>query len=105
ATTITSVFISTAIGLIFYWAGWRFGHRLAEMAGKPGSAWASIWNPKQIARAERWMDSWGMIAVFIGRATEHFTIPVTLVAGASEMRFRRFLIAHIAGATVFAAGF
>ncbi len=104
-TTIASVLVSTIIGLIFYWAGWRFGHRLAEMASKPGSPWASIWNPKQIARAEHWMDRWGIIVVFLGRATEHFTLPITLVAGASEMRFRRFLAAHVAGAIAFAAGF
>lgn len=105
ATAITSVLMSTFIGLIFYWAGWRFGHRLAEMSKKPGSPWATIWNPKQIARVERWMDSWGIIVVFLGRATEHFTLPVTLVAGASEMRFRRFIIAHVAGAAAFAVGF
>ncbi len=105
ATAFTSVVLSTVVGLIFYWAGWRFGHRLAELAKKPGSPWASIWNPKQIARAERWMDRWGIIVVFLGRATEHFTLPITLVAGASEMRLRRFLAAHIAGAVAFAVGF
>jgi len=105
ATTITSVVMSTMIGLIYYWAGWRFGHRLAEMSAKPGSPWASIWNPKQIARVERWMDSWGIIVVFLGRATEHFTVPITLVAGASEMRFRRFIVAHVAGAIAFAVAF
>jgi membrane protein DedA with SNARE-associated domain len=104
-TAFASVLMSTVVGLIFYWAGWRFGHRLAELAKKPGSPWASIWNPKQIARAERWMDRWGIIVVFLGRATEHFTLPITLVAGASEMRLRRFLAAHIAGAIAFAVGF
>jgi membrane protein DedA with SNARE-associated domain len=51
------------------------------------------------------MDSWGIIAVFVGRATEHFTIPITLVAGASEMRFRRFISAHVAGAIAYAVAF
>jgi membrane protein DedA with SNARE-associated domain len=105
ATMASSVLLSTVIGLIYYWAGWRFGHRLAEMSGRPGSPWATIWNPKQIARAERWMDRWGIAVVFIGRVTEHFTLPITLVAGASEMRFRRFLAAHVAGAIGFAGMF
>ncbi len=102
ATMLASMFLSTVVGLIMYWAGWRFGHVLAEKAKQPGSPWAGVWNPKQIQRAERWMDSYGMLGVFIARATEFFTLPVNLVAGASEMRIRRFLVAHTAGAAAFA---
>jgi membrane protein DedA with SNARE-associated domain len=102
ATMLASMFLSTLVGLIMYWAGWRFGHLLAEKAKEPGSPWAGVWNPKQIARAERWMDSWGMIAVFFARATEFFTLPVNLVAGGSEMRLRRFIVAHTLGAAAFA---
>jgi membrane protein DedA with SNARE-associated domain len=105
ATVFTSVLMSTISGVIFYWAGGRFGHKLAEMSKRPGSPWASVWNPKQIARAERWMDRWGIIIVFLARATEQFTLPITLVAGASEMRFRRFILAHTAGAIAFAGLF
>lgn len=105
ATMITSVFMSTIAGMLLYWAGWRFGHKLAELAQRPGSPWASVWNPKQIARAERWMDSWGVLIVFVARIVEYFTLPVVLVAGASEMRFRRFLIAHTLGAITFAGAF
>lgn len=103
AVALSSILFSTIVGLIMYWAGWRFGHRLAESAKQPGSPWAGIWNPKQIARAERWMEGRGMFAVFIARATEFFTLPMNLVAGASEMPIRRFLIAHTAGAAAFAA--
>jgi membrane protein DedA with SNARE-associated domain len=104
-TGITSVFMSTIAGLILYWEGWRFGHKLAELAQRPGSPWAGVWNPKQIARAERWMDSWGLPVVFLGRVIEYFTLPVMLVAGASEMRLRRFLFAHTLGAMGFAGLF
>jgi membrane protein DedA with SNARE-associated domain len=100
-----SVFLSTVASLILYWAGWRFGHKLAELAKQPGSPWAGVWNPKQIARAERWMGSWGVIAVFVGKLVEAFTLPVMLVAGASEMRLRRFLGAHTLGAVTFAGTF
>lgn len=105
ATIATSVFMSTVTALVFYWAGWRFGHRLAELAQKPGSPWAGVWNPKQIARAERWMDSWGVLVVFFGRVIEWFTLPVMLVAGASAMRLRRFLVAHTLGAICYASLF
>lgn len=105
ATGLASVFMSTVAGLILYWAGWRFGHRLAELAQKPGSPWAGVWNPKQIARAERWMDSWGILIVFLARIVEYFTVPVMLVAGASSMRLRRFLVAHTFGAAAFAGLF
>jgi membrane protein DedA with SNARE-associated domain len=105
ATVLASVFMSTVAGAILYWAGWRFGHKLAEMAQRPGSPWAGVWNPKQIARAERWMDRWGMPVVFVARIVEYFTLPVALVAGASEMRFRRFMIANTAGSFAFAGIF
>jgi membrane protein DedA with SNARE-associated domain len=104
-TMLASVFMSTIVGLVLYWAGWRFGHRLAEMAQRPGSPWAGIWNPKQIARAERWMDRWGMPVVFVARVVEFFTLPVTLVAGASDMRLRRFLVANTLGSFAFAGTF
>jgi membrane protein DedA with SNARE-associated domain len=102
ATGLASVFMSTVVALVLYWAGWRFGHRLAHMAQRPGSPWAGVWNPKQIARAERWMDRWGMFAIVLARATEIFILPITLVAGASEMRFRRFIVANTVGAVGFA---
>ncbi len=105
ATMLTSVFMSTVAGLVLYWAGWRFGHRLAELSQKPGSPWAGVWNPKQIARAERGMDRWGVYVVFFGRVIEYFTLPVLLVAGASEMRFRRFLVANTLGGIAFAGAF
>ena len=102
ASVATSVFLSTLVALILYWAGWRFGHRLAQMSQRPGSPWAGVWNPKQIERAERFMDKWGVGAVIVARITELFILPLTLVAGASEMRFRRFIIANTVGAVGFA---
>ncbi|MGH2760625.1 MAG: DedA family protein [Actinomycetota bacterium] len=105
ATLVASVFMSTVSGLILYWAGWRFGHRLAELAQEPGSPWATVWHPKRVARAEHWMDRWGVFVVWFGRVVEYFTLPVMLVAGASSMRFRRFLVAHTLGALTFAGLF
>ncbi len=104
-TGLASVFMSTISGLILYWAGWRFGHRLSELAQQPGSPWATVWHPKRVERAERWMDRWGVLVVWFGRVVEYFTLPVMLVAGASSMRLRRFLVAHTLGAITFAGLF
>jgi membrane protein DedA with SNARE-associated domain len=102
ATGLTSVLMSTVIGLVLFWAGWRFGARLAQLSQRPGSPWAGVWNPKQIERAERWMDRWGIAVIVVARVTEIFYLPVALVAGASEMRFRRFILANTIGAVGFA---
>ena len=105
ATAAASVVMSTIAGLVLYWAGWRFGHKLAELSKRPGSMWAGVWNPKQIARAERWLEGWGTIVVFLGKVIEYFTLPVVLVAGATSMRLRRFLVAHTLGSIAFAGLF
>jgi membrane protein DedA with SNARE-associated domain len=99
---IASVAFSTVVGSIMFWAGWRFGHRLAEAAKQPGAPAGALWNPKQIERAERWMETKGLFVVAFARATEFFTLPVNLVAGASEMPYIRFLVAHTVGACGFA---
>lgn len=103
AAGAASVLLSLVAGLVLYWAGHRFGDKLAEMAARPGSPWAGVWNPKQIARAERWIDGWGLPVVFFGKVIEYFTVPVVLVAGATRMAIRRFLVAYTLGSIAFAA--
>jgi membrane protein DedA with SNARE-associated domain len=103
AAGAASVLLSMVAGLVLYWAGHRFGDKLAEMAARPGSPWAGVWNPKQIARAERWIDGWGLPVVFFGKVIEYFTVPVVLVAGATRMAIRRFLVAYTLGSIAFAA--
>lgn len=104
AATVTSVLQSLVAGLVLYWAGHRFGDKLAELAARPGSPWAGVWNPKQIARAERWLEGWGLAVVFLGKVVEFFTVPIVLVAGATSMRMRRYLLAYVPGSIVFAVG-
>ncbi len=103
AVGAASVFLATVAALILYWAGWRFGPLLAEKAAREGSMWASVWNPKQVARAHRWVERYGFFAVALGRVIEFFTVPVILVAGASRMTFAKFLAAHTVGAVGFVA--
>jgi membrane protein DedA with SNARE-associated domain len=102
AAGAASVFLSLVAGLVLYWAGHRFGDKLAELAARPGSPWAGVWNPKQISRAERWIDGWGLPVVFFGKVVEYFTVPVVLVAGATRMSMRRFLFAYTLGSIAFA---
>ena len=91
-------------GLVLYWAGYRFGPELAVRAQQEGSMWASIWNPKQVARAHTWIERYGFFAVVFGRLIEWFTTPMILVAGATRMSFRKFFPAYTIGALGFAIG-
>lgn len=101
AVGVASLLLSTISGLVLYWAGYRFGPLLAEKAAVQGSMWATVWNPRQVARAHRWIEKYGIVAVVLGRSFEFFTTPVMLVAGASRMSFRKFLGAHTVGALIF----
>ncbi|HVE91367.1 MAG TPA: DedA family protein [Actinomycetota bacterium] len=103
-TAGASVLLSTVAGLILYWAGYRFGPQLAVKAEKEGSTWASIWNPKKVERAHRWLEKYGFLTVVVGRLVEWLTLPVVLVAGSSRMSFKKFLAAHTLGAVGFALG-
>jgi membrane protein DedA with SNARE-associated domain len=94
----TSVTWSMVTGLVLYWAGWRFGPELAKRAESGHAAWSSIWNPKQVARAHRWLERWGVIAVVLGRIIEFLSTPVALVAGSSRMSLRKYIPAWLVGA-------
>ncbi|HVL81443.1 MAG TPA: VTT domain-containing protein [Actinomycetota bacterium] len=105
ASGIASVAMSLVSGLVLYWAGYRFGPELAVRAEKEGSMWASLWNPKQVARAHAWIERYGFGAVVIGRMVEWLVTPVVLVAGSTRMSIRKFLPAYLIGSVGFAATF
>lgn len=105
AAGAASMFLSLVAGLILYWMGYRFGPVLAQKAEGEGSMWAAVWNPKQVAKAHRWLEKYGFFAVVIGRVVEWFTVPVILVAGSSRMSFRKFLPAYMIGSALFAGIF
>ncbi len=102
AVVASSLFLSLVAGLVLYWAGWRFGPELAKRAASGNAAWASVWNPKQVRRAHRWVERWGVFAVFFARGAQILVTPVVLVAGSSRMTLRKYLSAYFAGAVVFA---
>jgi membrane protein DedA with SNARE-associated domain len=88
-------------GLVMYWAGERFGVRVAERLA--GTRWAWAWNRRQIERAHRWLERRGVTAVFLSRAAGALTGPVAIVAGASNMSRRAFFAALAAGSALWAS--
>lgn len=104
-TGLASILMSWLAGLFLYWAGYRFGPELAVRAEQEGSMWASIWNPKQVARAHAWIERYGFVAVILGRLVEWLTTPTMLVAGSTRMSFRKFFPAYTIGSALFAATF
>lgn len=99
-----SMLISTVAGLLLFWAGWRFGPQLAKKAEEEGSAWAAIWNPKQVAKAHDVLERRGVFAVVVSRLTSFLLTPVCVVAGSSRMSPSKFIAAHTAGALTWTAG-
>jgi membrane protein DedA with SNARE-associated domain len=90
-----SVAMSMAGGLVMWWAGSRFGLRVAETAARTRWAWA--WSPARLEQAHGWLERWGILAVFASRAAALLTGPVSLVAGASRMTAGAFGAAYAAG--------
>jgi membrane protein DedA with SNARE-associated domain len=103
ATGAASIAQALVAGIVLYWAGRRFGVHLAEMAERSGSVWKSLWNPRQVLRAHRWLDRWGMLAVVVARGfIEWIIVPVVLVAGSSRMHRAKFFSSYLAGSAIFA---
>jgi len=103
ATAAASVLQAMVAGLVLYWAGWRFGVRLAEISERSGSVWKSVWNPQQVQRAHKWLDRWGVLTVIVARGLiEWMLVPVLLVAGSSRMHRAKFVSSYFAGSVVFA---
>lgn len=104
ATAVASLLMSTAHGLVLYWAGRRFGSELARRAEGGRGLWSGVWNPRRVEQAHRWLERYGPVAIAGARATEVPNAPVMLVAGSARMSFWKFIASHTAGAAVFAAG-
>jgi membrane protein DedA with SNARE-associated domain len=103
ATGAASVAQALVAGLVLYWAGRRFGVRLAEMAEQSKSIWKSVWNPQQVLRAHRWLEKWGVLTVIVARGfIEWMIVPVVLVAGSSRMHKAKFVSSYLAGSALFA---
>ncbi len=98
AVVVTGV-VANLLGACAGWAiGYYGGHPLLERHGR----WLHA-TPERIARAERWFDRFGDVAVPLGFACPVIRSFVALPAGILEMPLRRLLPLAAVGCVVFCA--
>ena len=91
--------VANVLGAAVGWAiGFYGGHPLLERHGR----WLHA-TPQRVARAERWFDHFGAVAVPLGFATPFVRSFVALPAGVFEWPLRRMLPLATLGCTVFCA--
>lgn len=95
------VWIAAALGAAFgdwlsYWIGLKLEYRVQHI-------WPLSRHPGLIPRGERFMKSWGVAGIFIGRFFGPLRAVVPLIAGIFEMPFWRFQAANFSSAFVWAA--
>ncbi len=81
---------------VSYWIGQLLGTRVYHM-------WPLSRHPEMIPRAERFVEKWGAVAIFVGRFSGPLRATVPLVAGIFHMPFWRFQAANVSSALVWAA--
>ena len=95
------VWIAASLGAAFgdwlsYWIGLKLEYRVQHI-------WPLSRHPDLIPRGERFMKSWGIAGIFIGRFFGPLRASVPLIAGIFEMPFWRFQIANFLSAFIWAA--
>ena len=100
------VALAAAIGAVLgdsagYFIGNRFGVRLLIVLAR---RFPHRFSPERLHRAIGVMNRWGALAVFFGRFVALLRILVGPLAGTLRMPYRRFLVANVAGAIVWAGG-
>ena len=79
-----------------YWIGLKLEYRVQHI-------WPLSRHPDLIPRGERFMKTWGVPGIFIGRFFGPLRASVPLIAGIFEMPFWRFQFANFLSAFVWAA--
>jgi membrane protein DedA with SNARE-associated domain len=98
AVVVTGV-VGNVLGAMLGWAiGYYGGHRLLERHGR----WLHA-TPARLARAERWFDRFGTVAVPLGFACPLVRSFVALPAGILEWPLRRLVPLAVVGCVVFCA--
>jgi membrane protein DedA with SNARE-associated domain len=82
-----------------FWLSRRFGRRLAE--GR--FAHLVHLSPERLARAERWFQRYGVVAIIFGRHIPGFRVPITVAAGVFKVHYPVFA-ASVAVSTAIWAG-
>lgn len=95
------VWVAAAIGAslgdwLSYWIGQKLEYRVQHI-------WPLSRHPELIPRGERFMKTWGVAGIFIGRFFGPLRAAVPLIAGIFEMPFWRFQLANVLSAFVWAA--
>ncbi len=78
--------VVTAGASNLYWVSRRWGHHLIAHP----LAHVLHLDARRLARAERWFDHWGVLAMIFGRHIPGFRVPLTLVAGVLRFPYRVF---------------
>jgi membrane protein DedA with SNARE-associated domain len=95
------IWVGAALGAGFgdwlsYWIGQKLEYRVQHI-------WPLSRHPDLIPRGERFMKTWGVAGIFIGRFFGPLRASVPLIAGIFEMPFWRFQAANFLSAFVWAA--
>jgi membrane protein DedA with SNARE-associated domain len=95
------IWIAGSLGAAFgdwlsYWIGLKLEYRVQHI-------WPLSRHPDLIPRGERFMRTWGIAGIFIGRFFGPLRAAVPLIAGIFEMPFWLFQIANFSSAFVWAA--
>lgn len=95
------VWIGGALGAamgdwLSYWVGFTFKDRVVGM-------WPLSRHPEMLVRAEKFVQRWGIAAIFIGRFFGPLRAFVPLAAGIFEMPYWYFQLANFSSAFVWAA--
>ena len=96
-----TVWVAAALGAalgdwLSYWIGLKLEYRVQHI-------WPLSRHPDLIPRGERFMRTWGIAGIFIGRFFGPLRASVPLIAGIFEMPFWRFQVANVLSAFVWAA--
>lgn len=99
--SFTPVLFAAALGAalgdwLSYWIGLKLEYRVQHI-------WPLSRHPDLIPRGERFMKTWGVAGIFIGRFFGPLRASVPLIAGIFKMPFWRFQIANVLSAFVWAA--
>jgi membrane protein DedA with SNARE-associated domain len=99
--SLVPVLVAAALGAalgdwLSYWIGQKLEYRVQHI-------WPLSRHPDLIPRGERFMKTWGVAGIFLGRFSGPLRASVPLIAGIFDMPFWRFQIANVLSAFIWAA--
>ena len=96
---IAGCFVAAVLGdNVGYALGRRVGRRIFQ---RPESL---LFNPRNLERAERFSEEYGAMAIVLARWLPAIRTFAPIVAGVGLMHYRRFLVANVFGAGLWAVG-